>query len=136
MAVEDKILNVIRGEHVAAVATVDDGLPAVRFMSIEGFDDLMLVGATMKGTRKVSQIRRNPNVALSIWSCKEYTDPYVVIRAKAEIRDDMATREKYWDEMKEAYFDTVDNPEYVVLLFRPRLIEYYDMEGVEVWEQK
>jgi general stress protein 26 len=136
MALEDKILNVIRGEHVAAVATVDEGLPAVRFMAIEGFDDLMLVGSTMKGTRKVSQIRRNPNVALSIWSCRNYTDPYVVIKAKAEICDDLATKKKYWDEMKEAYFETPENPDYVVLMFTPKQIEYYDMEGVEVWERK
>jgi general stress protein 26 len=134
MALEDKITRVIEGLHVAAVATVADGEPAVRFMSIEGFDSLMLVGATMKGSRKISQIRRNPNVALSIWSGKQYTDPYVVIQATAGIHEDLATKRKYWDHMKESYFKTPDNPEYVVLVFAPKRIEYYDMNGMEVWE--
>ena len=136
MELEDKIIKVIGGVHVAAVATVAEGEPAVRFMSLEGYNGPMLVGATRKGSRKISQIRRNPNVALSIWSGKEYTYPYVVVRATASIHEDMATKNKYWDHMKEANFKTPDNPEYVVLMFTPQRIEYYDMKGMEVWEPK
>ena len=136
MVLEEKITKVIEGIHVAAVTTVADGMPAVRFMSLEGFDGLTLVGATTKSSRKVSQITRNPNVALSIWSGRQYTDPYVVIQATAEIHEDTATKKKYWDHMKEDYFKTPDNPEYVVLSFTPRRIEYYDMNGMEVWESK
>ncbi|MBN1195141.1 MAG: pyridoxamine 5'-phosphate oxidase family protein [Methanomicrobiaceae archaeon] len=136
MKLEEKILQVMGGVHVAAVATVDEGMPAVRFMSLEGYDDMRLVGATMKSSRKVGQIRENPNVALSIWSCGEYTDPYVVIRATAAVQDDPATKKKYWNPMKEAYFQTPDNPEYVVVTFTPKTIEYTDMNGMEVWERK
>ena len=48
MALKDNILEVLRGEHVAAVATVTDGRPAVRFMALVGLDDLSLIGGTMK----------------------------------------------------------------------------------------
>ena len=48
----------------------------------------------MKSSRKVEQIRKNPEVALSIWSGKNYTDPYVVIQGKAEIREDLETKKK------------------------------------------
>jgi general stress protein 26 len=135
MALKDKILKVMGGEHVGAVATINGDMPAVRFMSLEGYEDLMLVGATMKSSRKVEQIRSNPNVAISIWSCREYTDPYVVIRATATVHDDMETKQKYWNDMRAKYFERVDNPEYVVVTFTPLTIEYADMSGMEIWER-
>ena len=62
---------------MAAVATVQEGKPAVRFMALVGLDDLTLIGATMKSSRKVEQIKKNPEVALTIWSGKNFSDPYV-----------------------------------------------------------
>ncbi|MGD0954812.1 MAG: hypothetical protein ABR985_20910 [Methanotrichaceae archaeon] len=52
MALNDNILEVMRGEHVAAVATVTDGRLAVRFMALVGLDDLSLIGGTMKTVQK------------------------------------------------------------------------------------
>jgi len=83
MSLKEDILKVMGGEHVAAIATAqEEGKPAVRFMALVGLGDLSLVGATMKGTRKVEQIKKNPEVALSIWSGKNYADPYVTILAR------------------------------------------------------
>jgi len=107
MALKDDILKVMGGMHVAAVATVSVGKPAMRFMALAGLQDLSLVGATMKGSRKVEQISKNPEVALSIWSGKEFSDPYVVIQGKAEIHEDLETKKKFWDPMMEKYFQKV-----------------------------
>ncbi|HDR72408.1 MAG TPA: hypothetical protein ENN85_00585, partial [Methanoculleus sp.] len=107
MALKEKILEVMGGVHVGAVATVDAGMPAVRFMALRGQDDLTLVGATMKGSRKVQQISKSPDVAISIWSCGEYTDPYVVIRATGEVHEDRATRQQFWNEQWAQYFGSV-----------------------------
>ncbi|MDG6257942.1 MAG: pyridoxamine 5'-phosphate oxidase family protein [Methanomicrobiaceae archaeon] len=138
MALKEKILEVMGGVHVGAVATVDQGRPAVRFMALRGQDDLTLVGATMKGSRKVQQISKSPDVAISIWSCGEYTDPYVVIRATGEVHEDRATRQKFWNEQWAQYFQSVDNPEFVVLTFVPTTIEYTDPTAgtMEVWERE
>ena len=46
MELQEKILDVVRGPHVAAVATGADGGPAVRNMVLAGFDDMTFVGAT------------------------------------------------------------------------------------------
>ncbi|HUK38775.1 MAG TPA: pyridoxamine 5'-phosphate oxidase family protein [Methanomicrobiales archaeon] len=135
MALKDKILQVIGGPHPAAVATIDQGRPAVRFMVLAGFPDLTLVGATGRSTRKVAQLRKNPDASLSIWSGKEFTDPYVVIRAKGRVHEDLATKKKYWTPMMEQYFKTVDNPEYVVLVFTADEIEYTDPRGMETWKR-
>ena len=137
MQLPEKILAVIGGPHVAAIATIDKGLPAVRFMVLNGFGDMTLVGGTMKASRKVEQLRKNPNAAISIWSGKEFTDPYVVIQAKGEVHEDVATKKKYWNPMFEQYFTSVDNPDFVVLVFTAREIEYHgpNMMMPETWKR-
>jgi general stress protein 26 len=137
MALAEKILEVVGGPHVAAVATVAGGLPAVRFMVLSGFEDMTLVGGTMKATRKVEQLRKNPHAAISIWSGKEFTDPYVVIQARGEVHDDVKTKKKYWNPMYEQYFKKVDNPDYVVLVFTAEEIEYTDPPSMsmETWKR-
>ena len=84
MALKENILEVVGGPHVAAIATVDGKLPAVRFMVLNGFPDMTFVGGTMKASKKVAQLKKNPNVAISTWSGKEFSDPYVEMRAKGK----------------------------------------------------
>lgn len=137
MALREKILEVAGGPHVAAVATVTMGMPAVRFMVLNGFEDMTFVGGTMKGTRKVEQLKKNPAAAIAIWSGKEFTDPYVVIQARGEVHDDLKTKKKYWNPMFEQYFKSVDNPDFVVLVFTAKEIEYHGtgMMVPEIWER-
>jgi len=137
MELREKILEVIRGPHPAAVATLDGNLPAVRFMLLNGFPDMTLVGGTMKSSRKVVQLKKNADVDIAVWSGKEITDPYVEIRARAEIHDDIATKKKYWNPMFVPYFRSVDNPDFVVLIFTANEITYYipSMRSREVWKR-
>jgi general stress protein 26 len=134
MSIKEGILNVLGGEHVAALATVQDGKPAVRFLALMGMDDLIMIGATMKGSRKVSQIKKNPAVALSIWSGKNYADPYVIVQGEASVHEDLETKRKFWSKKLEPYFQKPENPEYVVLKFVPHRIEYYHDMTMDVWE--
>jgi general stress protein 26 len=137
MALREQILEVISGPHVAAVATIDGKMPAVRFMVLSGFPDMTLVGGTMKATRKVEQLKKNPDAALAIWSGKEFSDPYVEIRAKGKVHEDVATKKKYWNPMFEKYFQSVENPLFVVLVFSALEITYHgkNMSSVEVWKR-
>ena len=59
MSLEEKILVTISGPHVAAVATTNGGNPAMRFMVLDGLDDMTLVSGTMKASRKVEQMKKN-----------------------------------------------------------------------------
>ncbi len=119
---------------MVAVATVQEGKPAVRFMALFGLDDLTLIGATMKNSRKVEQIKKNPAVALSIWSRKNFSDPYVIIQGKGMVHEDLETKKKFWNPRMEVYFRKPENPEYVVIKFVPQRIEYYQDMTMEVWE--
>jgi general stress protein 26 len=135
MNLKEKLLQVMSGVHVAAVATVEDGKPVVRYMALNGLDDLTLIGATMTTSRKVGQIKKKPDVALAIWSCKEFTDPYVVIQAKGSVHGDIATKKKYWNTMWEEYFKTPENKDFVVVKFVPMKIEYSHGMETETWEK-
>ena len=140
MGLKDRILDVIRGTHVAAVATVGErGAPAVRHMVLTGFDDLMLAGGARAGSDTVAQLRRTPYAGIAIWSQKAFTDPYVQMQALGGVHEDRATKLEYWEPAWERYFGPADNPEVVVLLFRPESIEYYDPKALvtpEVWRRE
>jgi general stress protein 26 len=137
MALKEQILEVMGGPHVAAVATLDGKQPAVRFMVLAGFPDMTLVGGTMKATKKVGQLKKNGDAALAVWSGKEFSDPYVEIRAKGRVHEDVATKKKYWNPMFEKYFGSPDNPDFVVLVFVANEITYHakDMASVDVWKR-
>jgi len=137
MELREKILEVIGGTHTAAVATLDGKMPAVRFMLLIGFPDMTLVGGTRKSSRKIAQLKKNPDVAIAMWSGKEFTDPYVEIRARAEIHEDIETKKKYWNPVFVPYFRSVDSPDFAVLTFTAVEISYYvpSMTSREVWKR-
>ena len=137
MALKEKILDVVGGPHPAAVATLDSGMPAVRFMVLAGFPDMTFVGATMKASSKVAQLKKNANTAISVWSGKEFSDPYVEAKATGKIHDDLATKKKYWNPMFEKYFQKPENPDFVVLVFTATEITYHgaNMASMETWKR-
>jgi len=137
MPLKEQIMDVIGGPHPAAVATLDGKQPAVRFMVLAGFPDMTFVGATMKASKKVGQLRKNPDAALAIWSGKEFSDPYVEVTAKGKVHEDVATKKKYWNPMFEQYFKSPENPDFVVLVFTANEITYHgqNMSSLEVWKR-
>ncbi|ABS54861.1 pyridoxamine 5'-phosphate oxidase-related, FMN-binding [Methanoregula boonei 6A8] len=137
MPLKEQILEVISGPHPTAVATLDGKHPVVRFMVLAGFPDMTFVGATMKSSKKVGQLKKSHDTALAIWSGKEFSDPYVEIKAKGEIHEDVATKKKYWNPMFEQFFKTPENPDFVVLVFTASEITYHgkNMSSVDVWKR-
>ena len=137
MPVREQILEVIGGPHVAAVATMNGKVPAVRFMVLAGFPDMTLVGGTMKASNKVGQLKNNADTALAIWSGKEFSDPYVEIKAKGKVYEDTATKKRYWNPMFEQYFKSPDNPDFVILVFTAEEITYHgkNMSSLDVWKR-
>ncbi len=137
MELKEKILEVVAGPHPAAVATINGKKPAVRFMVLAGFPDMTFAGATQKSSAKVAQLKKNADTAISIWSGKEFSDPYVEIEATAKVHEDTATKRKYWNPMWQQYFKAPDNPDFVVLVFSANEITYHGpaMSSLEVWKR-
>ncbi|MDD1751678.1 MAG: pyridoxamine 5'-phosphate oxidase family protein [Methanotrichaceae archaeon] len=136
MPLKDKILELIKGPRLAALATVAEEsgqvFPAVRYMVVTGMDDLSLVAFTSKKSRKISQIKKNSNVALTIRGEGDYTTPYAIIKASSEIHEDPETKRKFWGPHLEKNVKNPEDPRYVVLRFVPSEIEYYSKGQVEV----
>ena len=139
MALKDKILEVIRGPKVAAIATIkqESGQfhPAVRYMVTTGLDDLTLIASTAKSSRKIQQMKENPNVAITIWSGETFANPYVMIQARAEIHEDLETKKNFWNPSLEKWWKGPEDPEFVVIKYSPSSIEYYHDMKVEVWKK-
>lgn len=116
---EDSLLSVARtlidsaGSKV--LVTVDqDGIPHARQMDPFAPDENFTIWfATNPDTRKVKQIKNNPNVAVF------YYDPdshgYVSINGVAELINDSAAKEKYWKGYWKRYYT---NPEKDMILIK------------------
>ena len=144
MELVTKILEVIRGPKLAALATVKEEsgnvLPAVRYIVAMGFEDLSLMAATRKSSGKVQDIKKNPNFSLTIWTGKDLipedlTKPYVVIKGKAELIDDKKAKSSFWNPYLENHFNGINDPEYTLLKFVANSIEYYHGNTVNVWSK-
>lgn len=106
-------------------------------MALRGYDDMILVAGTMKSTRKVRELKAQPDAAISIWSGVNFSDPYVGISARAEVHEDRETKERYWNPMFEEYFGSIDNPDFVLIVFHAETIEYYSPPVMEpeIWKR-
>lgn len=139
MALEDEILGVIKGPKLSALATVieESGqiIPAVRYMVTTGLDDLSLTAFTSASSRKISQIEKNPNVALTTRTEGDFASPYVAMRTKAEIFRDPEIKRRFWGPHLEKNVKNPEDPKYVAIRFVPSIIEYYGKGKVEVWKK-
>lgn len=125
---KNKILKVIKGSKLASLATIANGKPWVRYV-VARSEGLTLYICTFKDSRKVRQIRENPNVHITIGGSMENMEaPYVQIAASAKARSDAGIRKRLWMPFMKKYYTGVDDPQYVVIEAKPVLIEYMNTE--------
>jgi general stress protein 26 len=90
-------------QKYCALITLDsDGTPRIRTMNPFPPDENMCVYmATNSNSRKIAEIKKNPNVTL-YYSNHAVATGYVSIKGKAVLIDDMAEKQKrkrdYWDQ--------------------------------------
>jgi general stress protein 26 len=122
---KNSIIDVIENALLGSVATVDGNRPRVRYMIVKHAGDLQLYAATYAPTRKVKQIKENNNVEIIMGgNAQNWEMPYVTVEATAEIKTDRETKYKRWEDQMSTYFSGPDDPNYVVIEFNPRVIEY------------
>jgi len=137
--VEDSIREILTGPKLAGLATVtQEGQPWVRYvMALPNPKDFTLGVAAAVGSRKVAQIRGNPEVHVTCGvDSLETARHYVQIQARAEVTQDDELRRAYWSAMLGNYFKGPDDPQYALILIKPYRIEYMSMGSLEpeVWE--
>jgi general stress protein 26 len=134
---KDKILDVIGGVNISALATIQrDSLPVprVRYLTTVGFPDMSMKTATHKSSIKMSHIKNNPKGCITTWNGKGLEDidkPYVVMDTDIEVLDDEKSKHEFWNPMLGKFFSGPDDPEYVILNLKPYSIEYYSEGRME-----
>jgi len=134
-----RIFTIIKEPYLASFATIaEDGKPWVRYVTPHASGDLTIRFSTFIGSRKVAQIKKNPEVHLTCG----VTDPataqtYLQIQGKAELSTDKAEREAFWNDYLKRYFKGPDDPNYGIIIVKPYCIELYTMGNFkpEVWKK-
>jgi general stress protein 26 len=123
---KQQILEVIHKPQLAALATLtDQNNPWVRYVVTVGDGDFNLRCATFVNSRKVAQIRRDPNVHVTcgVTNFMEMA-PYVQFQGKAEVTTDHDERHNFWNDLLAPIFKGPDDPNYCIIVIRPYRIEY------------
>lgn len=135
---KEKILAKISQPTLMALATVtEDSKPWVRYVTPMADENLTLWMATFIGSRKVAQIRKKPEVHLTVGvTTMETAESYLQIQGRAEILTDEKTKKTVWFDQLKNIFSGPDDPNYAVCKITPYRIEYHKMGSVapEVWE--
>src|SRR5512136_1218197 len=135
---KEKILAKVKGPTLSALSTLtEDGKPWVRYVTQFVDKKLTFWMATFVHSRKVGQIRKNPEVHLTVGVTDvETAESYLQIQGRAEILTDEKTKKAVWfDELKDIFSGPGD-PNYCVCKITPYRIEYQKVGPVppEVWE--
>ena len=107
-ATKEKLIGAAReimdASGTCALITLDAGsIPMVRIMDpFPPESDFTVWLGTNSETRKVSQIKNNPNV--SLYYQDSDASGYVVIHGKAQIIDDQNEKQKRWKDAWEAFY--------------------------------
>ncbi len=120
-------------------ATVtEDGKPWVRYVMGKADKELNFRFCTHLESRKVAQIRKNPDVHISLGvSNLETAKNWLQVEGTAEVSTDKAERDAFWFDDLKNYFTGPDDPGYCIVIIKPSRIELGTMGSMppEVWEQ-
>ncbi len=135
---KQRIYEIVKTPSLGVLATLtEDGKPWARYVTPWADQDLTLRLATFVGSRKVAQIKNNPNVHLTIGVTDPTAGkPYLQIAGTAAIKDDQQTKTRTWFDGLEHIFSGPSDPNYVVVEIAPVRIELQGMgmQPPEVWE--
>jgi general stress protein 26 len=134
-----RIFTIMKQPILAGFATVtEDGKPWVRYVTAHAEEDLTIRFSTFANSRKVYQIKKNPEVHLTCGVSDLATaQRYLQIQGKAEFTTDKKEREACWNDHLKKYFKGPDDPHYGIVIVKPYRVELYSMEQPkpDVWEK-
>jgi general stress protein 26 len=135
---QQRIFDLSKDLQLMNFATVtEDGKPWVRYVVGKADKKLVFRFCTHKETRKVGQIRKNPNVHLSLGAADiETASHWVQVQGIAEISVDKTERHDFWFDALTDFFSGPDDPGYCIVIVTPTLIEFGTMGSVtpELWK--
>ncbi len=135
---KQRIYEAAKDMQLINVATInEEGKPWVRYVMGLADKELIFRFCTHVESRKVGQIRNNPDVHISLGvSSLETAKNWVQVQGTAEISTDKAERDAFWIDDLKNYFSGPDDPGYCVVIIKPTKVELGTMGDTtpEVWE--
>ncbi len=108
----------------------ENGFPHPRTMWTAGLDDdFTTYFVTGRSLLKCKQIAANPKVTI-FWTLTEGQTigwSYTLIKGQASVTSDQALRDRFWNDVLKEYFPGgKEDPEYVVVIVKPRELMVMD----------
>ena len=134
------ILDKMEGMNLWSLATVtEEGKPWVRYVSPTIIDpDVTIWVATFASSRKVAQIKNNPEVHLTMGMYEVAMEgSYLQVQSRAEVIVDVEEKKRHYGEHLAGFFSGPEDPNFVLLKLSAYRVEYNDMKSMEpqVWER-
>jgi general stress protein 26 len=133
-----RIFEVAKDFQLINFATItEDGKPWVRYVVGKADADLVFRFCSMVSARKIGQVRKNPNVHMSLGAKDLVTaNHWLQVEGKAAVSTDRAERESFWFDDLKNYFSGPDDPNYCIVIVRPSRIEFGTMgnKTPEIWQ--
>jgi general stress protein 26 len=129
-----KVANIIiDSARCRVLVSVDkEGKPHVREMDPFSPEEGMVIWlATNPNTRKVEQIKSNPNVAVYYYDTKGMS--YVSINGKAQLVNDPVEKEKHWKDYWKSYYPDRDK-DMILIKVVPERLELVSYKYKIFWE--
>ena len=133
---EHRIFNIAGKLQLLSVATVtDDGRPRVRYVVGKADPTLSLRFSTRLDSAKVRQIKNMSSVSATIGATGISAQNWLEIDGQARVSTEEADRCAFWFDGLGAYFSSVNDPNYCVVIIQPRQIALWSMatQRPEVW---
>ena len=131
-------MSKIKVPTLSVLSTVtEQGKPWGRYVTPFADESLTLWMATFVHSRKVGQIKKNPEVHITTGVTEiEGAESYMQIQGRAEILTDDETKKSVWFDHLANIFSGPDDPNYCVCKITPYRIEYQamGMADPEIWE--
>lgn len=135
--IKKNIWDVLQTPQLAGFATIsDDGKPWVRYVFIVADGDFKIRFATFIKSRKVEQVKQNPEVHLTCGVNDPLEiKPYLQIQGRAKINNSHEIKQSFWNETLTQIFTGPDDPNYGIIEVDSYRIEYCTPGSLnpEVW---
>jgi general stress protein 26 len=130
---KQRIFDTAKELQLGNLATImEDGKPWTRYLMVKADNELTFRFCTHLESRKIPQIKNNPNVHISLGvSTLETAQHWLQVQGTAEVSTDQTERDAFWFEDLNNYFSGPEDPSYCVVIVTPSRIELGTMGSME-----
>ncbi|TSB46560.1 pyridoxamine 5'-phosphate oxidase family protein [Alkalicoccobacillus porphyridii] len=124
-----EIEQIMDRHSTGTLATVINDKPSSRYMTFF-HEGLTLYTPTSIDTHKAEEIEANSNIHVLLgYTGEGYNDAYIEFEGEAIMRSDSETKERFWIDHLNEYFDGQEDPKLVFLELIPRNIRLMNRSG-------